>query len=152
MQEKFDSLGSLMKCYQEVKLSLPSATATWPRKDKQFEKQNPGKQTQSLREDKLVFVIDVEKFIKYFHGEQRGYFLIPIDCVELIFYLAMYCDDLTVHNTYGRLVRHFKIRMRNGEKKIPRRLQNKGNLHVIAKDMRVKAEEYYRKKRLIADK
>ena len=150
MREKLDSLGSLMNYYREMKLSLSSPPTILPRKDKQFEKQNSGIKTQSLREDKLVFVIDVEKFIKYFHGEQRGYFLIPVDCIELIFYLAMYCNDLTVHDTYGKLVRHFKIRIGNGEGKIPRRLQNKGNLHVIAKDMRVKAEKYYRERGLIS--
>jgi len=138
LRKTFKSLYELTREYQTVKAGLGSMPTILPKKNGDFQKTYNKLMSRGIKEDKLIFVVDVEMFIVEYHKTQHGYLPIPLDCLEKIFqFICPYSET-----TYGQLARQFKLRIKHGEN-LPRRLKHRGNLHGIVVDIRNKAEQYF---------
>ena len=162
--------------YQRIKFEVASCQTILPKKEEVMSGTQNASRALSTREEKLVFIGDVEKFVKHytFHYQPKANCPLPPICVREIF---LFClaehvwlkevfprlnyegtnmgDVKKVYMSYGQLAKRFKMHSIKQKKftlsVIPRRLFHASNLVSICRDIREKAKEYFIAKKMIIE-
>jgi len=163
-----------MSEYQRIKFDVATCPTILPKKEI-FSGTPNAARALSTKEDKLTFIGDVEKFVKYYTNNEQGnaYCPMPAICVREVFLFCLAehvwlsevfpnlkydATDMPsvkkVYMSFGQLAKRFRMiseRQKNHGMRIPKRLMHGSNLFGICKDIREKAEGYFISKKMIID-
>jgi hypothetical protein len=146
MRETFESVEELIQYYLYVKASVLCCPTLLPKKNANWRDKFSATAAQSSMEEKHCFIADVEKMVRAYYYQQRGYRPIPYDCLNQIWELR-FCKKLS----FGQIARHFRSRIRDGHN-VPGRLRYRENLHGITQDMREMADGFFIERGYVVEK
>lgn len=142
MREKFHDIYDLLGYYQYLKLQMTSMPTILPKPDFGTGTQSyRAKQQQSRAEECYAFIGTVERFVTWYHKQQRFLRPVPEDALLKIFHMR-FCRHLSYFRSWGQLALHFKKQIKRGEP-LPKRLQDRSNLHDIGSEMDNQCERYF---------
>ena len=141
MRESFDNVNDLFGFYEYIKLHLRGIRTFQPGHSFTVKSAHNILISQSIREEKLCFIGDVEKFVDQYYKIQPEWVPVPLDCLRTIFTFR-FCHTLSAFRSLGHLALYFYKRIRKGER-LPLRLKYKAHIGDIIDDMKEKAETYF---------
>ena len=141
MRESFDNVNDLFGFYEYIKLHLRGIRTFQPGHSFTVKSAHNILISQSIREEKLCFIGDVEKFVDQYYKIQPEWVPVPLDCLRTIFTFR-FCHTLSAFRSLGHLALYFYKRIKRGER-LPLRLKYKAHIADIIDDMKEKAETYF---------